>query len=197
MRLGADVSEHQRGVDLRGLDFLNFVVIRTTDGDYRDTAYPEHTAAAAHAGLETAAYHFLRAPSEGAPVAAQVEASVAVLGTTRPPMWLDVESLAGLSLADVREAHRCFTAAGVPVAGVYTTASYWRRHMLLADPREFGQLWLAAWGDNPVVDLGAPERGLPALSAWPRPLGLPTPSMWQFTSRGLTGGVEVDLNLAL
>lgn len=194
MRLGVDVSEYQRGIDLGG---LNFAVIRTTDGDYRDTAFPEHAAAAGAAGLDIAAYHFLRAPSEGTPVAAQVEASVAVLGTTRPPMWLDVESLAGLSLADVREAHRCFTAAGVPVAGVYTTASYWRRHMLLADPREFGQLWLAAWGDNPVVDLGAPERGLPALSAWPRPLGLPTPSMWQFTSRGLTGGVEVDLNLAL
>lgn len=193
MRLGVDVSEYQRGIDLDGLDFA---VIRTTDGDYRDTAFPEHAAAAGAAGLDTAAYHFLRAPSEGTPVAAQVEASVAVLGAFRPPMWLDVESPAGLSLADVRAAHRCFTAAGVEVAGVYTTAAYWRRHMLLADPREFGQLWLAAWGDNPAVDLSAPGYGIPAASAWPHPLGLPTPSMWQFTSRGLIGGVEVDLNLA-
>lgn len=195
MRLGADVSEHQRGIDLRGLDFA---VIRTTDGDYRDAAYPEHVAAATRAGLDIAAYHFLRAPSEGTSVAEQVAASVAVLGTTRPPMWLDVESPAGLSLADVREAHRYFIAAGVDVAGVYTSAAYWRRHMRLADIREFGRLWLAAWEDNSVVDLAAPETvpALPAASAWPHPLGLPTPSVWQFTSRGLIRGVEVDLNLA-
>ena len=84
------------------------------------------------------------------------------------------------------------TAAGVDVAGVYVNAWFWRRHMLLADPSEFGALWLADWGDNPVVaPPAAPDR------PWPAPLGLPRPAVWQFTSRGIVDGVEVDLDCAL
>lgn len=184
MRLGLDVSEHQAGLDVSRFDF---VIARTTDGTYQDAAFSSF---APHA---TAAYHYLRAPSEGASVASQVAASLEVIGDRRLPMWLDVESPAGLSLLDVRSAHHTFTSAGVEVAGIYTNAWYWRRHMLLADVAEFGALWLAQWGTNPVVGVA----GLPELGDWPRPLGLPTPSVWQFTSRGRVDGMDVDLNLAL
>ena len=185
MKLGVDVSEHQRGLDVSGFDF---VIARTTDGTYQDAAF------SSFAPYATAAYHFLRAPSEGTSVAAQVSASLEVLGGRRVPMWLDVESPAGLSLHDVRSAHHAFTTAGVQVAGVYTNAWYWRRHMLLADVREFGVLWLAEWRDNPVVDV---EAALPDVGSWPRPLGFPSPAVWQFTSRGRVDGLDVDLNLAL
>ena len=185
MRLGLDVSEHQAGLDVSAFDF---VIARTTDGTYQDRAFSSF---APHA---TAAYHFLRAPSEGTSVAAQVEASLEVLGGRRLPMWLDVESPAGLSLIDVRSAHHAFTSAGVQVAGVYTSARYWRRHMLFASVSEFGALWLADWRSNPVVDAGA---SLPQLGPWPRPLGFPAPAVWQFTSRGRIDGVDVDLNCAL
>jgi len=184
VRLGLDVSEHQAGLDVSRFDF---VIARTTDGTYQDAAFSSF---APHA---TAAYHFLRAPSEGTSVASQVAASLEVLGGRCLPMWLDVESPAGLSLLDVRSAHHTFTSAGVEVAGIYTNAWYWRRHMLLASVSEFGALWLAQWGTNPVVDVAA----LPELRDWPRPVGFPTPTVWQFTSRGRVDGVDVDLNLAL
>ena len=181
MRLGVDVSEHQAGLDVSGFDF---VIARTTDGTYQDAAFSSF---APHA---TAAYHFLRAPSEGTSVASQVAASLEVLGDPRLPMWLDVESPAGLSLLDVHSAHHAFTSAGVEVAGIYTSAWYWRRHMLFASVSEFGALWLAQWGTNPVVDVSSPLD----VGEWPRPVGFPTPTVWQFTSRGRIDGMDVDLN---
>ena len=184
MRLGLDVSEHQAGLDVSGFDF---VIARTTDGTYQDAAFSSF---APHA---TAAYHYLRAPSEGTSVASQVAASLEVLGDRRLPMWLDVESPAGLSLLDVHSAHHAFTYAGVAVAGIYTSAWYWRRHMLFASVSEFGALWLAQWGSNPVVDVSSPLD----VGEWPRPVGFPTPTVWQFTSRGRVDGMDVDLNLAL
>lgn len=183
MRLGLDVSEHQAGLDVSGFDF---VIARTTDGTYQDAAF------SSFAPHTTAAYHFLRAPSEGTSIASQVAAALEVLGDRRLPMWLDVESPAGLSLLDVHSAHHAFTSAGVEVAGIYTSAWYWRRHMLFASVSEFGALWLAQWGTNPVVDVAA----LPELGDWPRPLGFPKPTVWQFTSRGRVDGVDVDLNVA-
>lgn len=183
MKLGVDVSEHQAGLDVSGFDF---VIARTTDGTYQDSCF------ASFAPYATAAYHFLRAPSEGTSIAEQVSASLEVLGGHRLPMWLDVESPAGLSLDDVSTCAALFTSAGVDVAGVYTNARYWRRHMMLADPAQFGAVWLAQWGTNPVVEAGG---ALPELGAWPRPLGFPEPAVWQFTSRGRVGGIDVDLNL--
>ena len=185
MRLGVDVSEHQAGLDVSRFDF---VIARTTDGTYQDAAF------SSFAPFATAAYHFLRAPSEGTSISEQVSAALEVLGGRRLPMWLDVESPAGLSLLDVRSAHHTFSSAGVEVAGVYTNAWYWRRHMLLADVAEFGALWLAQWGSNPMVDVAASPLDV---GDWPRPVGFPTPTVWQFTSRGRVDGVDVDLNLAL
>ncbi|UIZ91627.1 glycoside hydrolase family 25 protein [Corynebacterium sp. CNCTC7651] len=204
MRLGVDLSEHQAGFTaFAGLDFA---VLRTTDGTYRDHAFSHLLADALSANLPISTYHYLRAPSEGTSVKEQVDAALEVLGSTRVPMWLDVESPAGLSLDDVHSAHHHFTTAGVEVAGVYTTAAYWRRHMLLANPAQFGALWLAAWGDNPVVEVGGGEGAsvlgggdVPSISKSPWPLGMPAPLMWQFTSRGRVPGWdgEVDLNVAL
>ena len=187
MRLGVDCSEYQAGLDFSGFDFA---ILRTTDGTYQDPCFSQLLAGASAAGCSLATYHFLRSPAEGTTIAEQVDAALAVLGPHRLPMWLDVESPAGLSLADVRNAHATFRAAGIPVAGVYTTARYWRRHMRLASPAEFGALWLAQWGENTVTD---PAQ----LGAWPSPLGMPRPQLWQFTSRGRVGGISVDLNLAV
>ena len=191
MRLGVDVSEHQREFDFTGFDFA---ILRTTDGTYRDHAFAAHLANALAAGVEVAAYHYLRAPGEGEGVDKQISAALEVMGDARLPVWIDVESPAGLTLADVSAAHRALTTAGVAVEGIYTTARYWRGHMLLADAHAFGKLWLAHWGTNPTTDPFRDE--LPSSSDWPKKLGMPEPAVWQFTSRGRVGGVEVDLNLA-
>ena len=110
MRLGVDVSEHQAGLDVSRFDF---VIARTTDGTYQDAAF------SSFAPFATAAYHFLRAPSEGTSISEQVSASLEVLGGRRLPMWLDVESPAGLSLLDATvaplilyELHQILSAAG-------------------------------------------------------------------------------------
>lgn len=191
MKLGVDVSEHQPEIDFTGFDFA---ILRTTDGTYRDHAFAAHLANARSAGIEVAAYHYLRAPGEGQSVDKQIGAALEVMGDEHLPVWLDVESPAGLTFADVAAAHRALTTAGVTVEGIYTTARYWRRHMLLADAHAFGTLWLAHWGANPVVD---PFRDqLPSTSDWPKKFSLPEPAVWQFTSRGRVSGVEVDLNLA-
>nr|WP_231375846.1 GH25 family lysozyme [Corynebacterium aquatimens] len=201
------MSEHQAGLDFSRAP-LDFVVLRTTDGTYRDGAFSEHFRLSTRFQLPTSAYHYLRSPREGTTIAEQVDAAVAVLdaaGAVGVPMWIDVESPAGLSRGDVAAAHDEFSARGIPVAGVYTTTSYWRRHMLLTSPAQFGALWLAHWGANPIVDLDEiaedePSGVIDAVAALvgtrPTALGMPTPAMWQCTSRALIDGVEVDLNLA-
>lgn len=189
MRFGVDVSEHQAGFDFTACP-LDFAIIRTTDGTYQDHAFAGLFVDARSAHLNVSTYHFLRSPSEGTSVAEQVEASVEVLqrapGAIQCPMWLDVESPAGLTLADVRSAYDTFQGCGVRVAGVYTNAWYWRRYMRLARPSQFGALWLADWGSN--------NPAFPGVDAWPSPLVMGTPEVWQYTSRGSIGGFTVDLN---
>lgn len=199
MKLGIDLSEHQAGFDFAhpALGAVEFAIVRTTDGTYRDHSFADHVAGAHSAGLEVAAYHYLRAPSEGTTVGEQMEIVAEVLHSAGGffPVWLDVESPAGLSLNDVSYAHSSLQSAGIDVAGIYTSPSYWRRHMLLADPKQFGELWLADWGANAPAD-PADTSMIPDELSWPRHFGLPTPAVWQFTSRGRVGDFEVDLNVA-
>lgn len=191
MRFGIDVSEHQDGLSLvrAAAEGIEFAVLRTTDGTYRDRVFASHLADARAAGLTLAAYHYLRSPAEGTCVAEQVDAAVEVLGDADLPMWLDCETPAGLSLDDVREAHRLFTARGVEVAGIYTYKRWWRWRMLNADTREFGALWLAAHGDDPA---GPPRDTFPG--GWPGPVGGQSPELWQFSSRASVAGFAVDVN---
>ncbi|WP_291314215.1 glycoside hydrolase family 25 protein [Corynebacterium sp. UBA2622] len=191
MRFGIDISEHQDGLPLERAagEGIEFVVIRTTDGTYRDRVFASHLEDARRAGLEVEAYHYLRSPSEGTGVAEQVEASLAVLDGARVPLWLDCETPAGLSLADVSAAHALFTGAGVDVAGVYTHPRWWRWRMFNADTRPFGALWLASYGQNST---GAPRDVFPG--GWPGGVGKQVPTMWQFTSRGRVAGFTVDVN---
>ena len=96
MRLGVDCSEYQAGLNFTGFDFA---VLRTTDGTYQDPCFEQLLldAHSSHCSLST--YHYLRSPSEGTTIAEQVGAALDVLGGRRLPMWLDVESPAGLSLS--------------------------------------------------------------------------------------------------
>lgn len=191
MRFGIDVSEHQDGLSLvrAAAEGIEFAILRTTDGTYRDRCFASHLADARTAGLEVSAYHYLRSPAEGTSVAEQVEASLEVLGGADLPMWLDCETPAGLSLHDVHLAHTLFTQRGVTVAGIYTYPRWWRWRMLGADTRQFGGLWLGAHGANPQ---GPPREIFPG--GWPRGVGKQRPAVWQFSSRGSVAGFSVDVN---
>ncbi len=188
---GIDVSEHQDGLSLvrAAGEGVDFVVIRTTDGTYRDRVFSSHVADARSAGLVVQAYHYLRSPSEGTSVAEQVDAALSVLGGTDAPLWLDCETPAGLTLDDVSTAHSLFTGAGIDVAGIYTSPRWWRWRMLNADTRPFGALWLASYGEDPA---GAPRDVFPG--GWPGRVGKQVPAMWQFTSKGCVAGFTVDVD---
>ncbi|WP_087117759.1 glycoside hydrolase family 25 protein [Corynebacterium urinipleomorphum] len=193
LQFGIDVSEHQDGLSLvqAAAEGVEFVVVRTTDGTYRDRTYTSHVEDALRAGLPVEAYHYLRNPSEGTTVAEQVEAACAVMGDLVVPVWIDCETPAGLALSHVREARVLFTARGVPVAGVYTYPRYWRWRMLGAATAEFGAVWVADYGADPA---GQP-RELHDGRAWPGEVGKQTPLTWQYGSRGLVAGYEVDVDV--
>ncbi|GAA4781891.1 Murein hydrolase activator EnvC precursor [Corynebacterium canis] len=200
---GVDVSEHQNGMNL-GLAAaeagLDFAIVRTTDGTHRDRVYRSHMQDAESAGLITAAYHYLRNPSEGRPISAQVQASIEVMGDYRRPIWIDVETPAGIHVDHIRECKRLFEQAGVRVIGCYSYVPYWERKIAPREPdsHEFGHFWVAAYGRNQP---GAAQAIYPGNEhrQWTYPLGGQVPSLWQYSSearfgswRGGTSGVDIN-----
>lgn len=188
---GVDVSEHQDGMSLRRAanEGIQFAIIRTTDGDYRDRCYRSHLEDAESAGMVTSAYHFLRNPSEGTTVAQQVDASLAVMGDVRRPIWLDCETEAGLSVEHIREAKRLFEAAGVRVCGVYSYVPWWEGRVFEGEPKteEFGTVWVAAYGQN-FGGVPAHIYGGNYHQQWDYPLGDQKPVIWQFGSNAEVAG---------
>jgi len=194
---GVDVSEHQDGMSLRQAkaEGIEYAIIRTTDGTYRDRTYRSHLDDAESSGMLTAAYHYLRNPSEGTTVRQQVDASLAVMGDAKRPMWIDVETPAGLHVDHIRECKRLFEAAGVRVIGVYSYVPYWEGKVAPREPdsHEFGAFWVAAYGRN---DHGSPRSLYPGNNAaqWNYPLGNQKPAIWQYGSNAAVAGKSVDIN---
>jgi GH25 family lysozyme M1 (1,4-beta-N-acetylmuramidase) len=196
---GVDVSEHQDGMSLAQAkrEGMEFAFIRTTDGTYQDRCYRSHLDDAEGAGMVTAAYHFCRRPDEGTSVAQQVEASLAVMGDARRPVWLDVETPGGFSGDLVAQFKAEFERRGVRVAGVYSYVPYWEGQMgLEPDSHAFGPFWVAGY---PPTQGGAPASIYTAVGGdgagqWAYPLGNQAPSIWQFTDRATVAGHQVDAN---
>lgn len=194
---GVDVSEHQDGMSLgrAAAEGMKFAIIRTTDGTYKDRCYRSHLDDAEGAGLVTAAYHYLRNPSEGTSVAQQVQASLEVMGDKKRPMWLDCETNAGLSVDHIREFKQRFEAAGVRVIGAYSYVPWWEGRIIGGEPdsHEFGAFWVAAYGANTSGAPAAIYRG-DNHHQWAYPLGNQKPSLWQFGSNAQVAGHSVDIN---
>lgn len=194
---GVDVSVHQNGMSLKqaAREGVDFAIIRTTDGTYKDKCYQSHLADAESAGLVTAAYHYLRNPSEGTSVAAQVQASLQVMGSKKRPMWIDVETNAGLHVDHIRACKREFERHGVRVIGAYSYVPYWEGRVAPREPdsHEFGKFWVAAYGRNAS---GKPRDIYPGNNhrQWGYPLGNQKPSLWQFGSNAQVAGYSVDIN---
>lgn len=194
---GVDVSEHQDGMSLRRAksEGVDFAIIRTTDGTYRDRCYRSHLDDAEAAGLVTAAYHYLRNPSEGTSVAQQVQASLEVMGDKKRPMWIDVETTAGLHVDHIRACKREFEKHGVRVIGAYSYVPYWEGRISPSEPdsHEFGAFWVAAYGQNPR---GNPREIYPGDQhrQWDYPLGNQKPALWQYGSNAQVAGYSVDIN---
>lgn len=195
--LGVDVAEHQDGMSLKRAagEGISFAIVRTTDGTYKDRCYRSHIEDAESAGLVTAAYHYLRAPSEGTTVAQQVQASMEVMGDKKRPVWIDVETEAGLHVNDIRACKQEFEKRGVRVIGAYSYVPYWEGRIAPSEPdsHEFGAFWVAAYGTNPK---GAPRSIYPGDNhrQWNYPLGNQKPALWQFGSNAQVAGFSVDIN---
>lgn len=194
---GVDVSEHQDGMSLKqaAREGMAFAIVRTTDGTYRDRCYRSHILDAESAGLVTAAYHYLRNPSEGTTVSQQVQAALQVMGDKKRSVWIDVETNAGLHVSHIRECKREFEKNGVRVAGVYSYVPYWEGRIAPSEPdsHEFGPFWVAAYGTNPTGKPGAIYPG-DSHQQWGYPLGNQKPALWQFGSNALVAGYTVDIN---
>lgn len=194
---GVDVSVHQDGMSLKhaAMEGVDFAIIRTTDGTYKDRCYQSHLADAEGAGLVTAAYHYLRNPNEGTSVAAQVQASVEVMGGRKRPVWIDVETNAGLHVDHIRACKREFERHGVRVIGAYSYVPYWEGRVAPHEPdsHEFGKFWVAAYGRNAS---GKPRDIYPGNGhrQWDYPLGNQKPALWQFGSNAQVAGFSVDIN---
>ena len=194
---GVDVSEHQDGMSLKQAkrEGMEFAIIRTTDGTHRDRCYRSHLEDAEGAGLLTAAYHYLRNPSEGTTVAQQVQASLDVMGDKKRPMWIDVETSAGLHVDHIRDCKREFERRGVRVIGVYSYVPYWEGRISPSEPdsHEFGAFWVAAYGQN---RRGKPRDIYPGDQhrQWNYPLGNQKPALWQYGSNAQVAGYSVDIN---
>ena len=195
--VGTDISEHQNGMSLRraASEGISFAIIRTTDGTYKDSCYRSHLEDAESAGLVTAAYHYLRNPNEGTTVAQQVRASLEVMGDKKRPIWIDVETPAGLHVDHIRQCKREFEKHGVRVIGCYSYVPYWEGHVAPHEPdsHEFGAFWVAAYGQNPY---GKPRDIYPGDQhrQWNHPLGNQKPVMWQYGSNAQVAGYSVDIN---
>ncbi|WP_408930748.1 peptidoglycan DD-metalloendopeptidase family protein [Corynebacterium axilliensis] len=194
---GVDVSEHQDGMSLKQAkrEGVEFAIIRTTDGTYKDRCYRSHLEDAEGAGMLTAAYHYLRNPSEGSSVAQQVQASLEVMGDKKRPVWIDVETNAGLHVGHIRACKAEFERRGVRVIGCYSYVPYWEGRIAPSEPdsHEFGAFWVAAYGQNPH---GKPRDIYPGDQhhQWNYPLGNQKPVLWQFGSNALVAGHAVDIN---
>ena len=194
---GVDVSEHQDGMSLKQAkrEGIDFAIIRTTDGTHRDRCYRSHLDDAESAGLITAAYHFLRNPSEGTTVAQQVQASLEVMGDKKRPVWIDAETPAGLHVDHIRQCKCEFEKHGVHVIGAYSYVPYWEGRVAPHEPdsHEFGAFWVAAYGRNPY---GKPRDIYPGDQhrQWNHPLGNQKPVMWQYGSNAQVAGYSVDIN---
>lgn len=197
---GVDVSYFQDGMNLHTAadEGIDFAFVRTSDGTFQDPCYGSHIADAEGAGLVTAAYHFCRRPDEGSSVAAQVSASVAVMGDMRRPLWLDVETPGGFSGDLIRQFIAEFQRQGVRVIGVYSYVPYYEGQMAGGEPdsHEFGPFWVAGY---PSAQGGTPLQIYARLGGdgnqqWTHPLGNQAPSIWQFTDRATVAGFQVDAN---
>ena len=194
---GVDVSEHQDGMSLKQAkrEGMEFAIIRTTDGTHRDRCYRSHLEDAEGAGMLTAAYHYLRNPSEGTSVAQQVQASLEVMGDKKRPLWIDVETSAGLHVDHIRDCKREFERRGVRVIGAYSYVPYWEGRVAPSEPdsHEFGAFWVAAYGQN---RRGKPRDIYPGDQhrQWDYPLGNQRPALWQFGSNAQVAGYSVDIN---
>lgn len=194
---GVDLSEHQDGMSLKraASEGIDFAIIRTTDGTYKDRCYHSHLDDAESAGLVTAAYHYLRNPSEGTTVAQQVQASLEVMGDKKRPVWIDVETPAGLHVDHIRQCKQEFERHGVRVIGAYSYVPYWEGRISPHEPdsHEFGAFWVAAYGQNRT---GSPRAIYPGdrHQQWDYPLGNQKPAMWQYGSNAQVAGYSVDIN---
>lgn len=194
---GVDISEHQDGMSLKqaAREGVDFAIVRTTDGTYRDRCYHSHLEDAEAAGLVTAAYHYLRNPSEGTSVAQQVQASLEVMGDKKRPMWIDVETNVGLHVGHIRACKAEFERRGVRVIGCYSYVPYWEGRISPSEPdsHEFGAFWVAAYGQNPR---GNPREIYPGDQhrQWDYPLGNQKPALWQYGSNAQVAGYSVDIN---
>ncbi|RAV34266.1 GH25 family lysozyme [Corynebacterium heidelbergense] len=202
---GADVSHYQSPISFRRMvdEGLQFVIFSTGDGDYRDPAFVSNVQDALdNRGLVAAAYHFVRAESEGTSFAQQADAvrdQYAAANCWWLPLFLDCETGATLTPDGIAAFSRELTARGITVRGIYTSKSWWGGYGWRP---EFGTvLWQAAYpyaAGTQHTATGHPQDaynsvGGDGASWWEWRPGPPT-ALWQFTDAADCAGKRTDMS---
>ena len=189
---GIDVSRHSGAVDWNRVAAAGhgFAYVKATEGvDSEDSAFREHWAGAAEAGLRRGAYHFF--VTEDDPEE-QARFFLAVLGDDRGELRpvVDVELIGHHTRPDWVESLGRFLELLHAELGVrpvlYTSPNFWDREVVPKASAELATLfaehplWLAEYGvDDPT-----------------RPEGWTCWQLWQFEGDAQVPGVEKSADLS-
>ncbi|WP_172665784.1 glycoside hydrolase family 25 protein [Flammeovirga sp. OC4] len=183
---GIDISHYQKDVDFKEVvnDGFSFVFMKATEGKHiKDHHFDKNWKAAHQEGIIKSAYHFYRPKVDPY---AQVDWFVkhVKLGKGDLPPVLDVETFDGVPIDTIRENVSIWLNLIEKKYGIrpiiYTNHSFY--HDVFYNRKAFEKypIWIAAYGKvfKPILK---DER-----KDW---------SMWQYTDRGNSRGIEGDVDL--
>lgn len=188
---GLDISHHQDlALDLARAkrEGISFVFIKATEGNtFLDSEFAANLAEARRAGLQVAAYHYVRASAGAALQVAWISRHV----PKDVPVILDVEANSG-AIALTRDLVARLKAAGYRVPLLYLPRWYWQQ---IGSPSLVGlpPLWSSRYPDNVVGTIADEWADVPA-HYWDGYGGLPV-AVLQFTSSAAIAGHQpLDAN---
>lgn len=182
---GIDVSRYQGEIDWKKVASAGyrFAVIRATIGDYyTDPRFYTNWSEARSAGLLVSAYHVVVATNYAKK---QIDRFASVLGSRKAdfPLVLDIERDDGVSKAAntacIQDCIREIVDFDSRKPIIYTAYYYWKDHVLASSDWGKYDLWVATYGDKPMLP--------PGWTDW---------KFWQYSSNGKVPGssASTDVN---
>lgn len=180
-----DISHWNGTIDFEAVkNEVDGVIMKCSQGSYRDDRFEEYYAKATAAGLKVGCYVFMAATS---PAEAKSEANFALscLMDKKMPLgiWLDVETD---NIRTTSFVENCITelsifkACGFDV-GIYANLNWYRNY--LTNDLKLYPLWIARYGAN---------------NGQPNPESKPEIDMymWQYTSKGKINGISGNVDIS-
>ncbi|AST21418.1 MULTISPECIES: GH25 family lysozyme [Corynebacterium] len=187
---GVDISNHQNGIPLKRVasEGFKFVIIKATEGTWKDPILHSHLADARTTDMQVAAYVYVRSTASAK---AHADTLASHLSDTSVPIALDIEDGAGADPNFWRAVRDEIEARGYRVILTYLPKWYWDQ---VGQPSLAGlpPLWTSRYPD--MIRGYASEIYTRAGSkGWEGYGGLDV-RIWQFTSTANVAGYGIDAN---